>query len=121
MSDPARLGPQLSPAERTLLARAREQRATDVVPEAVRERLLARATPTRTWAVNVLLAMAIAGNVASWDDYLRLQLRSRWFPVMYDQNLALKASLADGRMRWYLDSAHQRFYQFSHSLEPRKP
>jgi len=85
------------------------------------ERLLARATPTRTWAVNVLLAMAIAGNVASWDDYLRMQLRSRWFPVMYDQNLALKASLADGRMRWYLDSAHQRFYQFSHSLEPRKP
>jgi len=43
VSDPARLGPQLSPAERTLLARAREQRATDVVPEAVRERLLARA------------------------------------------------------------------------------
>ena len=62
------------------------------------ERLLAGATSTRVWAVNVILAVAIIGNVASWDDYLRMQLRSRWFPVMYEQNLALKASFADGRM-----------------------
>ena len=85
------------------------------------ERLLAGATATRVWAVNVILAVAIIGNVASWDDYLRMQLRSRWFPVMYEQNLALKASFADGRMRWYLDSAHQSFYQFCRSLAPAKP
>ena len=81
-------------------------------------RLLARAPALRAWTVNAILALAIVGNVASWDDYLRLQLRSRWFPVMYEQNLALKASLAEGRMRWYLDAAHQRFYEFCRMLEP---
>ena len=83
------------------------------------DRLLTSASAVRVWTVNAILAVAIAGNVTSWDDYLRMQLRSRWFPVMYEQNLALKASLADGQMRWYLDAAHQRFYEFCRTLQPR--
>lgn len=81
------------------------------------QRLLSTGSSARVWTVNLLLAVAIVGNVASWDDYFRLQLRSRWFPTMYEQNLALKASFADGQPRWYLDSAHQLFYRFCRSLE----
>jgi hypothetical protein len=40
---------------------------------------------------------------------------------MYEQNLALKASLAEGRARWYLDSAHQVFYQFLSTLGRASP
>jgi hypothetical protein len=83
--------------------------------------LLSKGSPARVWIVNLLLAVAVVGNVASWDDYFRLQLRSRWFPVMYEQNLALKASFADGQPRWYLDSAHQLFYRFCRSLERATP
>jgi hypothetical protein len=85
------------------------------------QRLLSKGSSARAWAVNLLLAVAVVGNVASWDDYFRIQLRSRWFPVMYEQNLALKASFAEGRMRWYLDSAHQLFYRFCRSLERTTP
>jgi hypothetical protein len=81
-------------------------------------RILATGGMTRTLAVNVLLAAAVASNVSHWDDYRAVQLRSRWFPTVYHQTSALKDSLKEGRPRLFLNPEYAGFYDFCLTLSP---
>jgi len=72
----------------------------------------------RTAGLSILLAALAAGNVAHWDDYRRAQLRSHWFPEVYGQNVALKASFADGRPRPLLSPEFGAFFEFWRSRAP---
>ena len=83
---------------------------------------IARAVPTwsaaRTGILCVLLAVMVVGNVLRWSDYRRAQLRSYWFPGVYTQNIALKASLADGRPRPSLSPEFFAFFEFWRARAP---
>jgi hypothetical protein len=75
-------------------------------------RLLSAGPRSRAAFVSALLFGVAAANVAHWDDYRRAQLRSRWFPGIYLQNDALKASFADGRPRPSLSPEFRAFFDF---------
>jgi hypothetical protein len=81
-------------------------------------RLLAGARSSRVMVVNTALALTVVLNVLSWDDFFSMQMKSRWFPVLYEQNVALKASLAEGRARWYLAGPYAAFYRFCSDPDP---
>ena len=80
-------------------------------------RLIASAPASRARLVNATLAMAVVLNVLSWDDFFGVQMKSKWFPVLYEQNVALKASLGEGRPRWYLAGPYAAFFRFCSTLE----
>ena len=72
----------------------------------------------RVAALNLVLAAVVVANVTQWDGYRTSQLRSRWFPTVYEQSDALKSSLADTRPAWYLTPEYRAFYQFCLSVSP---
>ena len=72
----------------------------------------------RTAVFGVVLAVITLANVMHWDDYRRAQLRSRWFPGIYLQNTALKASFADGRPRPSLSPEFLAFFEFWRARAP---
>ncbi|HEX5108121.1 MAG TPA: hypothetical protein VFV95_06730 [Vicinamibacterales bacterium] len=68
--------------------------------------------PYRRLVLHAVLMAVIVSNVTSWNEHERRQLRSRWFPDVVEQNEALKATIADGRLRWYLTPEYRGFYTF---------
>jgi hypothetical protein len=73
---------------------------------------------TQAAALNLTIAAAVLANVAHWNGYRAEQLRSWWFPTIYEQTAALKSSLADGRPLRYLRPAYLDFYRFTLSVSP---
>jgi multisubunit Na+/H+ antiporter MnhC subunit len=73
---------------------------------------------TRAAALNLTIAAAVLANVAHWNGYRAAQLRSWWFPTVYEQTAALKSSLADSRPLWYLTPEYLGFYRFTLSVSP---
>lgn len=72
----------------------------------------------RTRMLSLVLAALAVSNVVHWNDYRRAQLRSRWFPAIYAQNAALKASFADGRPRPSLSPEYFVFFEFWRERAP---
>jgi riboflavin transporter FmnP len=66
----------------------------------------------------VLLVAIVVSNVVHWGEYRQAQLRSRWFPVVYAQTIALKESLADGRPRPSLSPEYGALYEVCLRLSP---
>jgi hypothetical protein len=66
----------------------------------------------------VLLVAIVVSNVVHWNDYRRAQLRSRWFPVVYAQTSAFKASLTDGRARPSLSPEYGALFEVCLRLSP---
>jgi hypothetical protein len=84
----------------------------------VLSKLVVRGSIRRTAVALVLLGAIVVSNVAHWNDYRRAQLRSRWFPVVYAQTSALKASLTDGRARPSLSPEYEALYEVCLRLSP---
>jgi hypothetical protein len=72
----------------------------------------------RSTAVSVILVCISIANVTRWDNYLRSQMRSMWFPAVYTQNLALKESFRDGRARPALSPEYFAFFEFWRERAP---
>jgi hypothetical protein len=80
--------------------------------------LAAKWSGRQTAVALALLAAMVVSNVLHWSDYRRAQLRSRWFPVVYAQTVALKESLADGRPRPSLSPEYLALYDVCLRLSP---
>jgi len=73
---------------------------------------------TRAASLNLAIAAAVLANVAHWNGYRAAQLRSRWFPTVYEQTAALKSSLAGTHPLWYLTPEYLGLYQFTLLVSP---
>ena len=81
-------------------------------------RVAPRWNSLRVATISLALAALVVANVLSWNDYRRAQLRSLWFPRVYMQNLALKASFEDGRPRPAMSPEYLAFYEFWRARVP---
>jgi hypothetical protein len=66
--------------------------------------------------VNVVLVLAILGNVAHWTFYRDRMLTSRWFSRVYPQTEILKSSIASGQPDPRLIRQYREFFDLCMSL-----
>ena len=73
--------------------------------------------------VNAVLLVIAVANVSQWPRNRDRSLHAIWFPYMYRQTDALKASLRDGRVDPRLDDEYRAFlyrvWDLSPGLDPR--
>lgn len=76
-------------------------------------------TRTRTWVVGLVLVAAIAANVTGWDGHRQGQMSGQsWFTETYANNQALRASLAEGRLRGQMDPEYRELVTFMLARRP---
>ena len=82
------------------------------------DRVVAGWSSWKPAALNLLLALAIAGNVAQWTTYRELMLTSRWFSRVYPQTALLRTSIEEGRPHPNLIRQYRKFYDLCVLLSP---
>jgi hypothetical protein len=85
------------------------------------DRLTLSTGRVRPVVLNVALVVMAAANLLSWPSYRSAMLSSEWFPSVYRQSTALKASLEQRVPSDNLDADYRAFYDFLVSAAPGVP